>query len=398
MCHVFRCDSAPAKDIANTLRDKCRKILEEKKLQESLEQESRTSSLLKRPSFLHSFNQVTNETKKKIDIDLKQKSISFSTRSDLLVSSLSTSSISSTTQKQDFLAPIEEPKKSLKCQYLGSTLVNKPTGINILNDALEKIYQNAFENYKKDKKERQIKRRKSLMLKSDYCLNEENFESYLDDDEDIDEYECENSADSDLIDQTTETALTFDNSLLDSNERKLGVDVLVEVSPSTISVKKIAATSQNGINQLFSNSKSQSLMLNSSFNNSDDEEDRILFECRIRYLCFMGISSDIRLCGFIMHQVDNSFICHAFLCEQSSTQLCKTIEAACKLRYQKCLDAHANQPNNNNKNNIKNSHSTQSVLANSNTNNNSRFSLFGLLGSFKSKTLFPSFNSNSTTN
>ena len=31
MCHVFRCDSVPAKDIANCLRDTCRRIINEKK-------------------------------------------------------------------------------------------------------------------------------------------------------------------------------------------------------------------------------------------------------------------------------------------------------------------------------------------------------------------------------
>ena len=31
-----------------------------------------------------------------------------------------------------------------------------------------------------------------------------------------------------------------------------------------------------------------------------------------------------------------------FHCEPSAGQLCKTIEAACKLRYQKCLDARPN--------------------------------------------------------
>ncbi len=30
---------------------------------------------------------------------------------------------------------------------------------------------------------------------------------------------------------------------------------------------------------------------------------------------------------------------HVFHCEPSAGPLCKTIEAACKLRYQKCLDA-----------------------------------------------------------
>ena len=37
--------------------------------------------------------------------------------------------------------------------------------------------------------------------------------------------------------------------------------------------------------------------------------------------------------------LQNTFLCHVFHCDPSAGQLCKTIEAACKLRYQKCLDA-----------------------------------------------------------
>lgn len=115
--------------------------------------------------------------------------------------------------------------------------------------------------------------------------------------DDIDDYEC------DLEDEYN--AISFD-SLLDLNsERKLGCDACVSVSPSTISVKRVNS-------------------------NSNDQED-VLFEFRIRYLSFMGISNDVRLCGFIVHCVDNTFRCYGFLCENSCGPLCKTIEAACKV-------------------------------------------------------------------
>lgn len=45
-----------------------------------------------------------------------------------------------------------------------------------------------------------------------------------------------------------------------------------------------------------------------------------------------------------MHTAQDLFIAHVFHCEPSSGALCKTIEAACKLRYQKCLDAHPQGP------------------------------------------------------
>lgn len=73
---------------------------------------------------------------------------------------------------------------------------------------------------------------------------------------------------------------------------------------------------------------------------SDDESKDQLLDCRIRYLSFLGVGQDTNYCGFIIHCADNSFKCHVFYCQPSCVQLCKNIEAACKLRYQKCLDAH----------------------------------------------------------
>ncbi|CAF3842231.1 unnamed protein product, partial [Adineta steineri] len=58
------------------------------------------------------------------------------------------------------------------------------------------------------------------------------------------------------------------------------------------------------------------------------------------YLSFLGVGQDPAFCGIIIHCADNSFKCHVFHCSPSCVQLCKNIEVACKLRYQKCLDAH----------------------------------------------------------
>jgi len=62
-------------------------------------------------------------------------------------------------------------------------------------------------------------------------------------------------------------------------------------------------------------------------------------ECRVRFLSFLGIGSNVQQAAFIMHTAQNTFMCHVFHCEPTAGPLCKTIEAACKLRYQKCLDA-----------------------------------------------------------
>jgi amyloid beta (A4) precursor protein-binding family B protein 2 (Fe65-like) len=62
-------------------------------------------------------------------------------------------------------------------------------------------------------------------------------------------------------------------------------------------------------------------------------------ECRVRFLSFLGIGQDSRQCAFIVHTAQDTFLAYAFHCEPHSGPLCKTIEAACTLRYQKCLDA-----------------------------------------------------------
>nr|XP_037871343.1 protein Fe65 homolog isoform X2 [Bombyx mori] len=73
---------------------------------------------------------------------------------------------------------------------------------------------------------------------------------------------------------------------------------------------------------------------------TEEGETTPIVECRVRYLSFLGIGRDVRRCAFIVHTAQELFVAHAFHTEPSSGALCKTIEAACKLRYQKCLDAH----------------------------------------------------------
>lgn len=290
MCHVFRCDSAPAKDIANALRDTCKRILEEKR-------------------------QTVNSTRdaglgrRTIDINLKHKSISFCNRSDITQQNhqLPTSASSAC-----FLTPMPEPKKTISCKYLGSDWVDKPSGMNVLNEAIERTYQKAFDEYKREKKERHMMRRRRILSERDGEMSTEAAAAIMlqIDDDDIDEYELNEDEEED------EAAVTFENCLTGlSKERPLGIDCDVIVSPSSVSV--------------YRSKPSQKTL--SSEDDDDDEEDRLLFESRIRFLSFMGISTDIRLCGFIIHQADNKFKCHAFLCDNSAGLLCKTIEAACKV-------------------------------------------------------------------
>lgn len=67
------------------------------------------------------------------------------------------------------------------------------------------------------------------------------------------------------------------------------------------------------------------------FYNFQDPDARLLCECRVRYLSFLGIGKNIRNCAFIMHTAQDKFVAHVFCCEPTSGALCKTVEAACKV-------------------------------------------------------------------
>ncbi|XP_031752133.1 amyloid-beta A4 precursor protein-binding family B member 1 [Xenopus tropicalis] len=64
-----------------------------------------------------------------------------------------------------------------------------------------------------------------------------------------------------------------------------------------------------------------------------------LSECRVRFLSFMGVGQDVRTFAFIMADAPGQFVCHMFWCEPNAAHLSEAVQAACMLRYQKCLDA-----------------------------------------------------------
>ncbi|XP_056648212.1 protein Fe65 homolog isoform X2 [Diorhabda carinulata] len=205
MCHVFRCDM-PARTIANTLRDICKKIMIERSLQQNLGKaiDVNGKSLATRP------NNLPTEHRRP------------ARNSQIFVS-------------QSFPTPMEEPKKILRAQYLGCTQVAAATGMDVLNESIDRL-------------------------------------------------------------MTTVPPEQWQ-------------PVNISIAPSMISIHH-------------------------------PNDERVLAECRVRYLSFLGIGKIIKHCAFIMHTAQDTFMSHVFYCEPSSGALCKTIEAACKLRYQKCLDAH----------------------------------------------------------
>ncbi|CAG0879085.1 unnamed protein product [Darwinula stevensoni] len=223
MCHVFRCDT-PARVIANTLRDICKRIMIERSLHHGLGRPSDHGGGLS--------GSVGPRRPNHLPVDRANSS---SPSSKLLI-------------MQSFPTPMEEPRKVLKSYYLGSEPVEKAVGMDMLNGAID--------------------------------------------------------------------------SLADAKPKDQWVPVSVAVAPSTITVTPIQDV-------------------------GGKRDESVLCECRVRYLSFLGIGRDVRHCGFIMHTPDDKFIAHAFYCEPSSGALCKTIEAACKLRYQKCMDSHGPRPESN---------------------------------------------------
>uniref|UniRef100_A0A0N5C0B8 WW domain-containing protein n=1 Tax=Strongyloides papillosus TaxID=174720 RepID=A0A0N5C0B8_STREA len=187
LCHVFRCDT-PAKTIANTLRDICKRLM-----------------LTKRSNALETASMVEGINRRKV-FDSRETNV-----------------------------PTEELRKVIRCHFIGVTQVPKATGIEILNEAVDRLV----------------------------------------------------------------TQVRPDRWILAD----------VAIAPSSIDINEV-----NG---------------------------QQIATCRVRYLSFLGIGQDIKRCAFIMQTSEESFLCYVFHVEPNAASMAKTIEAACKLRYQKILDAHS---------------------------------------------------------
>ncbi|KAM7179577.1 LOW QUALITY PROTEIN: amyloid beta precursor protein binding family B member 1 [Macrochelys suwanniensis] len=70
----------------------------------------------------------------------------------------------------------------------------------------------------------------------------------------------------------------------------------------------------------------------------------VLCECRVRFLSFMGVGRDVRSFAFITASAPGAFRCHMVWCRPNAAGLSEALEAACMLRYQKCLDARPQAP------------------------------------------------------
>ncbi|XP_056135918.1 amyloid beta precursor protein binding family B member 2-like isoform X2 [Lampris incognitus] len=72
---------------------------------------------------------------------------------------------------------------------------------------------------------------------------------------------------------------------------------------------------------------------------SKEKEEEVLVECRVRFLSFMGVGHDIHTFAFIMDAGGQRFDCHVFWCDPNAGSVSEAVQAACMLRYQKCLVA-----------------------------------------------------------
>nr|XP_028581308.1 amyloid-beta A4 precursor protein-binding family B member 1 isoform X1 [Podarcis muralis] len=186
-CHVFRCDS-PAKDIATGLHEICSKIMTERRNA--------------RPPL----NGLSLDHSKMVDIPFQV----------------------------EFPAPKSESVQRFQVFYLGSVIVAKPVGMDVLNAAL------------------------------DVALAE--------------------------------------------GAREQWTPAQVSVAPATLTL-------------------------------THQQTEGVLCECRVRFLSFMGIGRDVRTFAFIMAAAPGNFRCHMVWCEPNAAGLSEAVQAACMLRYQKCLDA-----------------------------------------------------------
>lgn len=111
MCHVFRCDT-PAKQIAHTLRDVCRKIMQKRKIA----QQTCGAGSARRPNNLPNLADREGATgcHESANFDAVYRATRFPT-------------------------PMEEPRKMIRCHYLGSCQVVRPTGVDVLNQAMDKL-------------------------------------------------------------------------------------------------------------------------------------------------------------------------------------------------------------------------------------------------------------------
>ena len=66
-----------------------------------------------------------------------------------------------------------------------------------------------------------------------------------------------------------------------------------------------------------------------------------VLEAKLSRLSFLGISqNNLKQSAFIIQNADDKFEAHVFECRPNSASLCRFIQDACRIRFEKCMDAH----------------------------------------------------------
>ncbi|XP_059681384.1 amyloid-beta A4 precursor protein-binding family B member 3 [Gavia stellata] len=75
----------------------------------------------------------------------------------------------------------------------------------------------------------------------------------------------------------------------------------------------------------------------------EDEEAAHIWECQVRYVTFLGVGRDAHTFALIV-DTGRRFQCTAFWCEPDAGTISEAVQAACMVQYQKCLVAAAPGP------------------------------------------------------
>lgn len=66
---------------------------------------------------------------------------------------------------------------------------------------------------------------------------------------------------------------------------------------------------------------------------SDQDEEEVLVECRVRFLSFMGVGRDVHTFAFVMDVGSHRFDCHVFWCEPNAGNVSEAVQAACMVSH-----------------------------------------------------------------
>ena len=209
---------------------------------------------------------------------------------------------------------VEEEINELFATYLGCVLINIPSGVEILNGAIEKVVYEVNHKFNHAKDGSDGSKLDSRINIDEDAVNGNNI-IIPDGKINLEKINHEKI--------NLEKTIREKEQIPDGSCEAINIPCVLKISPTSIVVSKIPLAAA-------------------------EDDARVLFEVRIRYLSFLGISrTDSTKCAFI-HQVlepkecsGKKFMVRVFgtRSELESGNISKHLERACQQRYEKCLDA-----------------------------------------------------------